>query len=362
MTGRLIATVAALALMSGHGFSAFMLPFDAQRNTWSTTHIVVVEGGKVVESWKGDLKVGELRYPKGSRGTRGFPYPVRTRGSKLSGEKPPVVSGKRMVLFLTFGPQQDKDPTTRSGRAPTCRATRPGAVGDGRRLGRGRRGVLRLPADQPGGLCARHDGGIAGLKQLVDVGLAIRAQFEAAKADPDPGRRAERLAALTPIVANYARYSGKSECIGEVSRCGPAAVPHLAQWATEPTGEYVDLAIHALCGLGDVGFDAVVKLLDDEVRQWKQVADGLKPGESVRESPRTGLYWWRGPHHFHRLLRATRSMKLSEGNRERLRTHPGLRELDQLLTTKPGMKPEKSNMANAHEVLRDILAGKIGAK
>ena len=59
MIGRLIATVAALALMPGHGFSAFMLPFDAQHNTWNATHIVVVEGGKVIECWKGGLKAGD---------------------------------------------------------------------------------------------------------------------------------------------------------------------------------------------------------------------------------------------------------------------------------------------------------------
>jgi len=27
--------------------------FDPHRNTWRGTHVVVVEGGKVVESWKG---------------------------------------------------------------------------------------------------------------------------------------------------------------------------------------------------------------------------------------------------------------------------------------------------------------------
>jgi hypothetical protein len=204
----------------------------------------------------------------------------------------------------------------------------------------------------------RPDGGIAGLKEKVELGLALQARFEAAKADPDPGRRAERLVALTPFVSKLSFY-GRSDCVWEVSRCGKAAVPHLVSWEKEPKGEHQSTALYALCGLGDVGIDAVLKILDDETAYWKAVAANLKLGQTVRESPRPDPFQWRGPNRLHHVLQATRGMKLSAANQERLRNHAGLQELDKLLTTKPGMKPEKSDMVGAHEMLRDILAGKF---
>ena len=103
----------------------------------------------------------------------------------------------------------------------------------------------------------------------------------------------------------------------------------------------------------------MVKILDVETDFWRGVAENLRPGETVRESMLTNVRAWRNPNHLYHVLSATQGMKLSAANRERLRKHTGLLELDKLCRTKPGMKPEKSDMVSAHGVLQEILAGKF---
>lgn len=71
--------------------------FDARQNTWTATHIAIVEGEIVVESWKGDLKPG-TKLPDGAvRFTRLSPPPFEpTRQAR--GEPRPVVAGKRRLM------------------------------------------------------------------------------------------------------------------------------------------------------------------------------------------------------------------------------------------------------------------------
>jgi hypothetical protein len=132
----------------------------------------------------------------------------------------------------------------------------------------------------------------------------------------------------------------------------------LARWVAEAKGEYWSEALLALGELGDDGFDAVVKVLDSEARFWKSIAAGLEPVQWVDQYlQRTGNAW-RGPQRLRMILQTTQRMKLAKENRERLRDHPGLKELNKTLDT-PGMKPDKSEMVEAHKILKDILAGKF---
>src|SRR5262245_42093587 len=112
MLSRLAVGLAVLSTIAPNSALAESLPwYDPQKNTWNATHIVVAEGGKVVESWKGDLKAGDPLPEHAARFTR-VPVPGPDPWSKLTGEKPPVVSGKRMVLFLAHVPQEGQDPKT----------------------------------------------------------------------------------------------------------------------------------------------------------------------------------------------------------------------------------------------------------
>ncbi len=329
--------------------------YDAQSNTWNATHVVVVENGRVAESWMGDFKVGDVLPEGDARFTR-IPVPGPDPFRERFGEKLPSVSGKRMVLFLAYVPQEGKDPQKRiwmGADAPGLGYVSATAVA----WVEGDRVYSVYQPINPGDYALRADGTVAGLRQRVDFGLALRTQFAAAKADKNCGRRAERLAFLTPYVAQFAGYYGESDCFEELEKCGKPAVQYLVPWATEEKGKYWGIALSTLSRLGDDGFDAMAKILDDEAKFWKAVADDLGPTEWIDQTPRTDIHAWHRPYHLRRVLEAAQAMKLSARNKERLQAHAGLKELDKLLA-KPRMKPEKSDMERAHEIIQDILADK----
>lgn len=357
MTGRLLIVVAAaaapgvaLAEWTGRGF-------DPPNLTWAATHIVLVEDEKVVESWTGDLKPG-AKLPDGAAAyARIQPPRFDPDWVKASGPKVPAVTGKRMVLFLAHVPvyrQEDRGPVWMGAQCPGFPTHPPAAENVAWVEGDQVYVVGGFGQDWTGGLGS--PGTLAGLKEQVGLGLALRARFDAAKADPDPGKRADRLAALVPAVVAYADVWGTWDAFEPVVGCGAAGVPHLVRWATDPKGKFRHDAWRALCRTGDVGVDAVLKVLDEQANYWKGVAAGLKRGQTV-ELPDSPLYAWRGTNGLYHLLEGVRRMRLSAESQKRVREHPGLADLDRLLTTHPGLKPHGSRMVEAHARLRDIRAG-----
>ena len=362
MTGRLLAILIALSLTPARGWAETApLGFDAHKNTWNATHIVVVDDGKVAESGTGDLKVGAALPDGAARFARipvpgPDPWPARWG---LPAEKLPPISGKRMVLFLAFVPRQfagSKEPVWMGADSaghhddPVRPATVAWVEGD--------RVYTAVGVDGDGTYALTADGGIAGLKQKVDVGLALRAQFDIARVDPDLKRRAERLDVLTPLVAKYADFSAVGDCAIELVRCGAPAGPVFTRWALEGKGGDEDSGLWGLSRLGDLGMDGMLKVLDREVEYWTAVAGRPRPGRAARDVTAQGASP-RSPNRLYHVLYHARAMKLSPANRERLTKHPGLIELDRLVTTPPGLMPESSDMKSAHGILRDILAGKL---
>ena len=354
------AVAAGLVLWTSAAASAEILPhFDPQSHTWKATHIVVVGDGKVIESWKGNLKAGDALPDGIARFTRiALPGPDPWR--KISGEPEPVITGRRMLLFLShevpFG--DDKGKRDWLG-ACSCHPYNEVSAAASMAWIEGDAAYSVYQPINPGGSRADALWYIHRIEAACGNRPALRTRFEAAKAEKVPEKRAGMLVDLTPMVSKYAGYYGQSDCVEELGKCGSAAVPHLVRWATEERGPYWSEALYALSRLGDVGFDAMVKILDVETDFWRGVAENLCPGETVRESLLTNVHAWRNPNHLYHVLSATQGMKLSAANRERLRKHTGLLELDKLCRTKRGMKPEKSDMEVAHRVLQEILAGKF---
>jgi hypothetical protein len=349
MLERLFLVCLSLFAIPQLGFGSIGGYFDPERATWLSTHIVVVEGDKVVESWAGGLKTGHA-LPEGATRFARAKRPDARDGVPLDA-KPLKLSGTRMVLFLIYGVPFNATADKPEWHLPPS-ILAPVAWIEGDDV------YAYGPVEGTNGSSAViRQGTVAGLKQRVDLGLALKAQFEAAKSDKDPARRAERLVVLTPILSKYAGYYGQSDCIWEASKCGKPAVPFLVRWATEERGQFWSTALYALCSLGDIGFDEVAKILDKEAEFWKGVAEDLGPGQTVREHPRTNVFAWRNPNHLYHVLQAAKGMKLSADNRERLRQHPGLKELDKTLD-RPGMKPRNSDVVGAHEILKAILAEK----
>jgi hypothetical protein len=359
MKQRWLISVAVFASGPAVGFAGLLLPFDPQRNTWNATHIVVVEGEKVVESWAGDLKPGD-RLPEGAAGFARIPVPADDPIRKAERQKLPLVSGKRKILFLTFIPRGKEGSKTSAWTGADWRWTervgpRPTAVA----WVEGEMAYAVYQPVNPGGYAIGEYEPVAALKQQVEVGLALKAQFAAARAEKDTARRAARVVALAPFVSNFAGNYGEVDVIEALGGCGAAAVPYLTRWATGPHTRYSELALPALCRLGPVGLDEVMKVLDEEVSHWKDVAAKLKPGQMVDEPVEVKYAPWRGPSHLVHVLDAVRRMQLSDADRERVRSHAGLRELARLLASKPGMRPEHSDMVRAQQLLYEILAGRF---
>jgi hypothetical protein len=366
ITQSLLISAAALGFAPSKCAALELPPFDAQRNTWNATHVIVIESGKVVESWAGDLKPGDS-LPDGAARFARIPVPDvdpirKTIAEKLPElhEKLPIVTGKRAILFLVHVPRSDKNT-----KAPEWIGADFWSRPDD---GAHPTAVAWVEAEEvftvhqphnPGGYAIGESGRVAALKQLVDVGLALKGQFAAAKAETDLARRADRLAALAPFVSHYAGRVGERDLVEALRACGAPAVKYLAQWADGPWTGYSEPALDVLCGLGPVALETVLKLLDAEVRYWKSVAAKLEPGEKVREPEGDRYSPWRGPRRLLRVLEDVRGMKLSEADRKRIQEHAELREFDKLLTSKPEMKPENSDMVRAHALLRDILAGRF---
>jgi hypothetical protein len=340
----------ALAEIRGRGF-------DVPNHTWAATHIVVTEDEKIVESWKGNLKVGD-KLPEGAAAyARIQPPAFDPEWVEQSGDKAPTVTGKRMVLFLCYMPEYgQKDPVWMGAQCPGFPSHPPSAVNVAWIEGKRVYSVGGWNYRWYRGLGSAW--GIAALKEEVERGLELQAKFEAAKAERDPGRRAERLIALVGPVNAYSSLWGKHDVIDAVGACGKAAVPKLVEWATDPKTKFRDEAMWALCGIGDHALDAVIKILDAETAYWKDVAANLKPGQDIHRVPPSPQSPWRTANGLYHLLSAVCSMKLSADGQKRVRENPGLVELDRLLTRK-GAVPPKSDMATAQEVLRDILAGKF---
>jgi hypothetical protein len=359
MTGRLL-VVAALAAAPGAARAEGVgRGFDAPNLTWAATHIVLVEGEKVVESWAGDLKPGD-ELPDGAAAyARIRPPRLDPDWVKASGRKPPVLPGKPMVLFLAYVPdetEEDKRRVWMGAECPGFPSHPPSA-----------RNVAWVEGDRVyvlGGM--NHEwleglgspGTLAGLREQVGLGRALRARFDAAKAEPDPAKRADRLAALAPAVVTYAGLWGKYDAFDPVAGCGAAGVPHLVRWATDPEGKARHEARSALCRTGDAGVGAVLTVLDGQVRYWTGAADRLKPGQAAGDLSGNPQNPWAGNGLYH-LLVGVRAMRLSADNQKRVREHPGLAELDRLLEARPELKAGLVRMDDAHRRLRDIRAGRF---
>jgi hypothetical protein len=346
-----LAPLPALAAIPGRGF-------DLPNHTWAATHIVLVENEKVVESWKGDLKIG-ANLPDGAAAyARIKPPAFSPDWLKTAGQQPPAPTGKRMLLFLAHMPRYGEKEAVWMGaecpgfpRHPPSADTVAWVEGDRVYTIGGRDQAWMDGLGSPDSL--------ANLKEEVDRGLKLQKLFEAASADPDLEKRVGRLVALLPSVADYADLWGEFDAFPALTRCGKAAVPILARWAVDPQGRYRHEAMPALCRIGDDAVDAVLKILDVEMGQWTVVAAALQVGQTVQGLQGSEIAPWRSPNGLNHLLGSVRAMKISAANQKRIREHPGLVELDRLMTTHPGMKPPKSDMESVHPVLRDILAGKF---
>ena len=296
----LIATVAIQ-----RAYAATLPSFNLDSSTWEATHIVLVETTaqdgrfKVIESWKGDLKPGEIitiskmrpdygavpisSYPTGSE----FVFNDTSRTTQIP--KQPV--GSRLVLFLKSvnspysssgsGPQSDGgkwEPSNRFHDMKTAVVWM-----DGGKL----YCFTQIINPGPSVLTLMHqwkkghwlqEVTAAELKQRVDDVIQTQKELALVIQIQDAGIRARELKAYTRSDIFDVQYIAFSE----LGKAGPPALPVLRAMLDDPAYSSVrGETMHAYVVAGGSGIgEELQTLLQRELAFWKATG------------PKLGKNWW----------------------------------------------------------------------
>lgn len=257
-------------------------PMDqARSDAWHASHIVVADAtGKVLEVWKGDLKVGDVLPVDEKVWRLALPQVIRHNGVAEAAVEGKKVHADRVILFLKkAGPN------------------RPDLIKPGEWVG------LRpffVSAGKDGVFAQVYvmENGVQPVYVVAKSEAAFKAEYlpiaehrtalDAAVAEPDVKRRAERL---RPFVTG----AGRPEAFEALAGCGEAGVAPLAaalfrkDWGDNKfTASYTrDAAIKALVKIGKPAAAELVKFLDLQRVFWELVGPTLGPNWNDGYSPVT---------------------------------------------------------------------------
>jgi hypothetical protein len=206
------------AVVRGESLPSFGLEFASK----AASHVVVVEDGKVVESWLGDLKPGTQLFPAGEKPmARQVEYTVsllseaeeKQELARLGLKFVSSVSGKRMLYFLARA-KPDVWESQHLARDPahhTVWLEGGQAFAIQQPLNPGHNGLLPLYLTE------------AELKAAVQEIHQVHLDIEPLLQEPDKARRAAELVALLKAGARRRNI----EVHAALRDCGPAAWPVL---------------------------------------------------------------------------------------------------------------------------------------
>ncbi|HET6572462.1 MAG TPA: hypothetical protein VFG68_02580 [Fimbriiglobus sp.] len=354
---RWVVLAVAIPLIPGFAKAYDTLGFSLEFTTWPATHIAVVEGQTVVESWRGDWKPDQQLPDGAAEFARMKPPtpPVTYRLTHPVGTGAPVAVS-RMVLFLTrVEGWKDGKPADKWYAASGF--GKPGSAELSvvwLEAGQGGRAFVALPCgDRRGGYVTAEFDTFKGLKEKARRILALRVRLDRANAEPDPTVRAKMLTELFDKFTPTLWIVGKYDLLDPLRKCGEPGIRQLLLWAMNPRSPYSGDAIGQIGFAGEEATEGLFRLLNDEAAYWKEWASRAKPGEQARDEP-SG----RGPRRLWRVLDAARYRLLwrSDRNRQLLREHPSLQTLKKVLENPPFKPIEGSDFDQARGFLRTILA------
>jgi hypothetical protein len=348
-------------------FAGIRPSFSLDFSAWNATDIAVAEITTtdgvfaVVESWKGNLKVGEkvsipeLRPDVNAPPISEYPdvcgrWEKDTRGISTRIPRQPV--GSQIVLFLRRS--QDSSAGQRPSQTGSSDLSwRPSDLLDS----------MQASAVWIGG------SDLYAFRQIINPGLPIlcklpssetemrtrvlritklRRQFDADRALP-PGK--ERASHLQVFVRSKV-FPAKLAALGEIGKSGPDAVPIISQMLDDPS--LVDDNRDLIDALVEAGGGSVGKELDDrladELKFWKAEGPSLQPG------------WWNSSTDVHAPLRThySTTYELLLGL-EKVRYGPALTTVTQLRKLWRELPPLAGESEADNEVLHqcDTLIGKL---
>jgi hypothetical protein len=294
-----------------HANAAIRPSFNLDFCTWNATHIVVATEGDeidgrltVLESWKGDLRSGDVvAIPELASFKSKSSRELKSGILGLTSYEPKkYVTGSRMILFL-----KKKEPSSEPSNNNTKISQAPDrwepASQDGFNVS-----VLWIEGDQafafvqlmnPGpSLLTNYElylpSGPAGgsEKQIRDRAfdvMRIQETANAAVAMQDESKRAE---ALVPFALSELYYA-RNLAFAELQKCGKAALPVLRTMLGDQT--FLKLHGEVIKAMAEVGGEEVADELTDVVRVellfWKETGPRLRHGwwNNINESETDNL-------------------------------------------------------------------------
>lgn len=291
-----LTSLACLLIVCSPAFGGIRPSFQLQTSSWRATDIVVVTEEKqidgvvkVIESWKGDLKAGqvltlpELAEFKSKQARMVHKWPTD--------ESSEYVSGVTMVLFLRDAtkvpPEPDDDEVFRISDPKRNTTERWQAANSASEeikystvwIDKGKTYCF-VQIINPGPSVLVKCGPEAEFKPEVARVIGIQNGLNAALAISDPATRAE---SLEPF-AQEELFQARTRAMKALVECGEAALPVLGRMLNnESLGTFHDQIIEAFAKAGRRNSGpALTAWLERELGFWKQTAPSLEIG------------WWNG--------------------------------------------------------------------
>ncbi|MBA3765699.1 MAG: hypothetical protein H0W99_01675 [Acidobacteria bacterium] len=288
-------------LFCSHASANIRPSFWLEACSWRATHIVVATEGKkidgvlrVLESWKGELMVGEtIRIPELAAFNPTEARKVHPLWSDTEpGAQQVYVTGERIVLFLRdakqmaaeVGEEAREDQAVKSPSVPSRWKTA-NSMGDEIKVS-----MVWIEQGDVYGFVQQINPGPtllsllpwseAKMQQQVMHILETRDALNSSLTIADPARRAE---ALQPFVGDQLFFANQAAFEG-LAKCGEAALPVLRKIMNDDSlVETQENAIEAFAQAGgNTVADELTALVEKELKFWQQTAPTLQKG------------WWNG--------------------------------------------------------------------
>jgi hypothetical protein len=258
--------------------------FEEGSSTWHATHIVVVDrDGRVLESWKGDLKAAQ-RIDLGP-----LKIPATPAVSKFPFGRPAVqvMSDARRILFLRHEGKDWKPAANWGGMEVSLVWVEQGQLFAFRQM------MNPGPTE-----LFPQEGTEGALKDRVVKAARVQEEFNRAAGDPDPTKRAR---AVLPFLDMRKTYGPYGESLKVLSGCGSTALPVLRPLLEDEGQLRLHIDIIGVIGkaAGPEATADLEKVLEQELVYWKNNAPAL------------GMWWGQEPMttHYGRVIAVLRQMK-----------------------------------------------------
>lgn len=262
--------------------------FMLDNSTWHATHIVVATEGDeidgkltVIESWKGDLRAGEIvDVPDLAAFKTDASREVHYFLGEGNESRIKHVTGKRMVLFLIKNPNeekaagQEKLPVTPKRWLP---ANLYKEVNTAILWIEGEKSFAFMQIINPGpSELVEYSASETTIKAAVLKIIKDQNELNAINVIEDKLKRAEMLKRFT----NSENYFARQFAFASFGVCGPEALPILREMLKEESN--MQLHQHVIKAMTAAAPDRIgeelVTILKDETAFWKITGPNLKPG------------------------------------------------------------------------------------